>query len=228
MKKRNTFTYFFALGACLILSACSTNQPPVTEKQISNYVLFSETPEMDSANYGNIKLEHEDFKNQDDHIYFYYDIECFYFTDNYPEVLNETLQTYYDSVIESYNQDSKVYDGDLNDAPNTPYDSLIFQYLSYVGDDYVSLVYNHVTYMGGAHPYSALDGITIDCNTGEIVSVNRFIDDSWDKIGEQLENILGIDKYDANEWDYYITENNVVFFYYDPRFWDSVATKRVR
>ena len=54
------------------------------------------------------------------------------------------------------------------------------------------------------------------------------MDDSDEEIGKQLESVLGIDEYHPEEWDYYITENSVVFFYYDPRFWDFVATKRVR
>lgn len=237
MKKKNAIICFFVLGACLTLSACSTNEPPIETQQNTiqenvtenkYHILFSKNTENDSTKYGNIKQEHEEFQNQDGSVYFYYDMECFYFDENYPKVLNETLQTYYDSVIESYCRDSKTYAGDSNGESNTPYDSLIFQYFTYVGDDYVSLVYNNVTYMGGAHPYSALDGITIDCSTGEIVSVNRFMDDSDEEIGKQLESVLGIDEYHPEEWDYYITENSVVFFYYDPRFWDFVATKRVR
>ena len=73
------------------------------------------------------------------------------FDDSYPEVLNETLQTYYDSTCEGYRQDSASYEGDSYDELNTPYDSLIFQYISYVGEDYVSLVYNSVTYIPILH-----------------------------------------------------------------------------
>ena len=56
--------------------------------------------------------------------------------------------------------------------------------------------------------------------------MDRFLDDSEEEVGEQLKSVLGMDVYDSAEWDYYITENSVVFFYYDPRYWDSVATKR--
>ena len=100
---------------------------------------------------------HEEFPNEDGSVTFYYDMECFYFDDTYPEVLNETLQTYYASVEESYLQDSQVYTEPLEENTNIPYDSLIFQYFTYVEEDYVSLVYNNVCYMGGAHPYSAMD-----------------------------------------------------------------------
>lgn len=209
-------------GALMVYGAT----PPESISENRYHVLYSKITEGDPAKYGKIEQEHHDFQDENGSVYYYYDMECFYFNDSYPEVLNETLQTYYDSTREGYRQDSASYEGDSYDESNTPYDSLIFQYISYVGEDYVSLVYNSVTYMGGAHPYSAWDGITIDCRTGEIVSVDRFIDDSEEEVGEQLKSVLGMDVYDSAEWDYYITENSVVFFYYDPRYWDSVATKR--
>lgn len=105
---------------------------------------------------------------------------------------------------------------------------MIFQYFTYVGEDYVSLVHNNVCYMGGAHPYSARDGITIDCATGEILSAQQFLDDSDEKIGEQLQKILGMDSVFMEEWDYYLSKTSVVFFYYDPRFWEPVAIRRRR
>lgn len=200
----------------------------VIETENKYHVLYSNNVESDFTKYGDIKQEHKEFQNPDGNVYFYYDMDCFYFDSNFPNILNETLQTYYDSVMKSYCQNAEIYIDGSNEEQNTPYNRLLFQYFTYVGDDYISLVYNDVAYMGGAHPYSALDGITIDCNTGEVVLVNRFIDDSDEEIGKQLKDVLGMDVYTSNEWDYYITENSVVFFYYDPRFWDSVATKRVR
>lgn len=222
------------LGKTLI--ACGIKeQPPIsskeevlTETENKYHVLNKESVESDYTKYGNMELEHEDFLNQDGGIGFYYDMECFYFDESYPEVLNETLQGYYDSIRESYCSDSEVYIGDMTEEQNTPYESLLFQYITYVGEDYISLVYNNVSYMGGAHPYSFLDGITINCSTGEMVEVTDFVEESEEEIGEQLQNVLGFDYYDASEWNYYITENSVVFFYYDPHFWDLVETKRVR
>lgn len=183
----------------------------------------------DGTEYGNIKQEHKEFTNQDGSSFFYYDMECFYFDETYPAILNEALQTYYDLKKEAYAEDSELYAGELypESEMHIPYNSLIFQYITYVGGDYVSLVFNDVCYMGGAHPYSALDGITIDCNTGEIVGADRFIDDSDEETGEQITAILG-NVYDPKEWDYYITDRAVVFFYYDPGFWEPVATKRLR
>lgn len=191
-------------------------------------VLNQKTVENDFTKYGKMEMVHEEFQSADGSSTFYYDMECFYFDDSYPTVLNETLQAYYDAVEEGYRQDSQVYSEPFEGNVNTPYNSLIFQYFTYVDEDYVSLVYNNVCYMGGAHPYSAMDGITIDCTTGEIVAVQQFVDDSDEKIGEQLELVLGTDSTSMDEWDYYLTEDSVVFFYYDPRYWEPVATRRIR
>lgn len=191
-------------------------------------VLYQETIDNDWTKYGEMERIHEEFQSVDGSNAFYYDMECFYFDDTYPKVLNETLQAYYASVEESYIQDSQVYTEPLEENTNTPYDSLIFQYFTYVDEDYVSLVYNNVCYMGGAHPYSAMDGITIDCTTGEIVTVQRFLNDSDEKIGERLQAILGMDSTSMDEWDYYLSKTSVVFFYYDPRFWEPVAIRRMR
>lgn len=200
-----------------------------SESESKYYIV--EDPQIDDeeTRYGEIKQEHEEFQDQSGWNFFYYDIECFYFNETYPVTLNETLQTYYDSKREAYGQDSKTYEGEAyQDASNVPFDNLIFFGITYAGDDYVSLLFNDVAYMGGAHPYSALDGVTIDCSTGEIVTVDRFIDDSEEEIAEQIKAALDKDiVYDPKEWDYYITEEAVVFFYYDPRFWEAVAIERL-
>ena len=92
MKKKNAIICFFVLGACLTLSACSTNEPPIETQQNTiqenvtenkYHILFSKNTENDSTKYGNIKQEHEEFQNQDGSVYFYYDMECFYFDENY-------------------------------------------------------------------------------------------------------------------------------------------------
>ncbi len=202
--------------------------PLLLQAEDPYHLLTTDAVENDYTKYGDIQQEHQDFISQTGDITFYYDMECFYFDESYPEVLNETLQDYYASVKEAYCQDAEVYDEGTAEDQNPPYDSLIFQYFTYVGEDYVSLVYNNVSYMGGAHPYSSLDGITINCSTGELVEVYDFIHESEAEIGEQLKKVLDIDYYEANEWDYYITEDSVVFFYYDPGFWDCVETKRVK
>ena len=203
--------------------------PPFKLDETNSYnVLYQETVESDFSKYGEKEIIHEEFQSEDGSVVYYYDMECFYFDNSYPAVLNETLQAYYDSVKEGYIQDSQVYAESLEGNANTPYNSLIFQYFTYIGEDYVSLVYNNVCYMDGAHPYSAMDGITIDYRTGEIVSVQQFLDNSDEEIGEQLQSVLGMDSASMDEWDFYLSDTSVVFFYYDPRHWESVATRRMR
>lgn len=219
------------IGEEVVLESESMEDNSHTDKEVeanSYYLLSEEVVERDFTKYGQMKTVHEEFKAEDGSDTYYYDMECFYFDDSYPAVLNETLQAYYDSVEEGYKQDAQVYTDPFEENVNTPYDSLIFQYFTYVGEDYVSLVYNDVCYMGGAHPYSAWDGITIDCSTGEMVDVRQFLDDSDEEIGAQLQAILGMDDVSLEEWDYYLSDTSVVFFYYDPRFWEPVAVRRMR
>jgi len=203
--------------------------PYELDESSSYQILYEKSIENDPEKYGEIQAVHKDFQDADGKDTFYYDMECFYFDDTYPAKLNKALQTYYDSVEKEYIQDSKVYKDSSEGSINTPYNSLIFQYFTYVGDDYVSLVFNNVSYMGGAHPYSAMDGITIDCATGKIVKVQEFLDDTDEEIAERLQAVLGLEHpATMEEWDYYLSGTGVVFFYYDPRFWEPVVTRRVR
>lgn len=185
--------------------------------------------EDDETKYGTVKKEQEEFYDQDGIKSFYYDMDCFYFDETYPAVVKETLQTYYDGKKENYRLDAENYSIESYGEPHIPYDRLLFFYVTYAGDDYVSLVFNDVCYMGGAHPESWMEGITIDCSTGEMVDASRFTDDSAEETGAQIQAVLGEDFiYTPEHWSYYITDESVVFFYYNPRFWDQVATKRVR
>lgn len=194
------------------------------------YIAEDQYVDDDETKYGTVKKEHEEFQDRNGTKSFYYDMDCFYFGETYPDVVNETLQTYYDGKKEAYRLDySENYTIESYGEPHIPYDNLIFFYVTYAGDDYVSLVFNDVSYMGGAHPESALEGITIDCSTGEMVDASRFTDDSAEETGEQIKAVLGEDfVYTPEHWNYYITDESVVFFYYNPRFWEQVAAKRVR
>ncbi|MCM1468474.1 MAG: DUF4163 domain-containing protein [Alistipes sp.] len=242
---RKTAIYILNIMLVFLLIACGKKaEEPETvtesvaqenkEETESRYYIAELQQANDETEYGNIKQEHEEFRNEDGSSFFYYDMDCFYFNEDYPAVLNETLQAYYNGKKDGYRQDAEVYAGEQpyegyeDGDPHKPYDRLVFQYVAYAADDYVSLVFNDVVYMGGAHPYSAFDGVTIDCGTGEIVTVDRFLDDTQEEIGEQIKTVSGADVFNPKEWDFYITDREVVFFYYDPGFGDPVATERIR
>ncbi len=57
-------------------------------------VLYQEAIENDWTKYGEMERIHEEFQSVDGSNAFYYDMECFYFDDTYPKVLNETLQAF--------------------------------------------------------------------------------------------------------------------------------------
>lgn len=249
MHKIKTIMSIFILGAFLAFSGCGTAADvekdagtdtgkdageTETAGQLVYRIQDRQKVESDFSEYGELQTEHEEFQDEQGRVYYYYDMECACFQEPVPAAVRETLQNYYDTVREQYKQDAQIYEGDevperdSTDEDNTPYDALLFQYVTYVGEDYISLVYNSVSYLGGAHPYSALDGITIDCATGEILPLSHFLDASEEEISAELKKLLELDVYLPEEWDYYITEDKIVLFYYDPRFWDSVEIKGAR
>ena len=81
--------------------------------------------------------------------------------------------------------------------------------------------------MGGAHPYSNLVGITIDCRTGKQVTASELLGKSDDEILKEVSKTMGMDV--IGTWDdisFYITDSTIVFFYRMPLFWDDVVWPR--
>lgn len=158
---------------------------------------------------------------------YYYEMECFYFDDSFPASINDTLRTIYDAYETQYQQDADVYQTDES-YPDVPYSSLHLLQLTYVGEDYVSILYNDIAYMGGAHPYSSLNGITIDCHTGREAAASEIMEKSDEVILKEVCETMGMDQ--TAEWgevDFYLTDENIVFFYHQPMFWEDVIWERV-
>lgn len=118
---------------------------------------------------------------------------------------------------------AEAYEGD-KESLNTPFEYWRILSITYVGEDYVSILYNDVSYMGGAHPYSRFDGITIDCKTGEEVLASQFLEKSDGEILTEISDRMGLDV--TGTWDdidFYLTDSTIVFFYRVPGFWEDVV-----
>lgn len=158
---------------------------------------------------------------------YYYEMENFFFNDTAQGAssINHTLQQIYDEYEEGCIETASEYSGD--DFLDTPYSYWHLLSLTYVSDDYVSILYNDINYMGGAHPYSSFDGITIDCKTGEQVLASQLLGKSDDEILAEVSDAMGLD-YPCgwDELDFYITDSEIVFFYRMPGFWEDVVLRR--
>ena len=81
--------------------------------------------------------------------------------------------------------------------------------------------------MGGAHPYSRFDGITIDCKTGQQVSASQLLEKSDEEILTEISNEMGFDYIGTwDDVDFYLTDSTMVFFYRMPGYWDDVVLQR--
>lgn len=162
----------------------------------------------DPEDYGWIVEIREEFTNENtEEITFYYEMENFYVNEAFEngDKINDTLQKIYDENEQGY----KKYR------------------LTFVGEQYISIVYNDIAYMGGAHPYSYFDGITIDCKTGEEVSASELLGKSDEDILKQVSEEMGMDM--VAYWDaidFYLTDSKIVFFYRMPNYWDDVVWER--
>ena len=94
------------------------------------------------------------------------------------------------------------------------YNKWFFQYISYIGEDYVSLVYCEITGMGGPNEYNTLEAYTIDCTTGNILTASEILGIQNDAaLRCQISDKMGTEQFLTwDELGYYITDKAIVFF----------------
>lgn len=177
--------------------------------------------------YGTVEETQQEYlADGTENVSYYYKMEKFFFSDvlSNADLVNHTLQQIYEEYEASYIKDAEVYESGEEEPP---YAYLHILSLEYVGEDYVSILYNDVYYMGGAHPYSCFDGITIDCKTGELVSASQLLGKSDEEILTEVGNEMGFDS--VGTWedvDFYLTNSEIVFFYRMPGYWEDVVLPR--
>ena len=204
---------------------------------------------------GRMEFVHKDFPETGDP-YFYYEMEKFYVNDGdsadrkagaikaeaiNAEAINDTLRQIYDGYEAAYAEQGKLHSEDWEgDAAaesgadtlgqslgNCEYAKWHLLQVVYAGKDYISLQYNDISYMGGAHPYSYFDGITIDCRTGREIAAADILDMKEDEILRKVSEEMGLAN--TTTWqdiDFCLTDSEIVFFYRMPGYWDDVVWAR--
>lgn len=161
---------------------------------------------------------------------FYYEMTNFFVNDTFShaDAINATLQEIYDGYETIYKEEALEYQNEEPmGSPNTPYQAWYLQELTFVGDDYISILYNDISHMGGARAYSYFDAITIDCKTGKEVSASELLEVDDETILEKVSQEMGLDEIaDWDDIDYYLTASDIVFFYRMPNYWEDVVWKR--
>lgn len=206
------------------------DQEPKTKSSLDDTAVSEGGKTYSIEEYGTVEEKRQEyFADGTENMSFYYKMENFFFSDTLSnaEQVNHTLQQIYDGYEESYIEGAKVHKSEVDEALETPYTYWRILSLKYVGEDYVSILYNDVYYMGGAHPYSRFDGITIDCKTGQQVSASQLLEKSDKEILTEISNAMGIASIDAwDDVDFYLTDSTIVFFYRMPGFWEDVILQR--
>lgn len=200
-----------AVAAITTLVSCGDDKPNETETGKS------------SEDYGEIVALREEFTDEKTgELTYYYEMENFYVNDSFENAdkINDTLQKIYDTYELSYRENAEAASGGFD----TPYDSWYLLNLTLVGEDYISIEYNNISYMGGAHPYSYFDGITIDCKTGKEIAAAELLGKDSDEILQQVSDEMGLDTVASwDEVDFYLTDSTIVFFYRMPNYWEDVV-----
>ena len=183
-----------------------------------------------TEDYGEIQEYGSEFYYEENVKGFYYNLESFYLNSEFLYTMNETLDRFYNDYLDQYRETEDWYmeQGKKEGAgERVPYSELLFLGIQYAGQDYVSLLFNDVTYMGGVHPYSFWDAVTIDCCTGEEVNASEVLGIDDEEILKTVNELMGLEEYaDWGHLDFYLQGENIVFFYRMPGFWEDVVLKR--
>ena len=184
-----------------------------------------------AEDYGHIEEKDFSFVNELDETVYYYEMELFHFDKGVvPESVITCLEAYHERKEAKYQQYGEetldaewkhrlaLKNGEIEPDEEGPegngmYDKCFFQYISYIGEDYVSIVYYEINCMGGVE-YGTLEAITIDCKTGKEVTAAEILGITNDaelrcEISDKM-GVEGILTWD--ELDYYITDKVIVFF----------------
>lgn len=211
-------------------SEVEESHPSGTEKSLNDTAENDGEKMYSIEEYGTVEEKQQEYlEDGTDDVSYYYRMENFFFNANLPNAasVNHTLQQLYDEYEGDYIEGAKAHTFNVEEASDTPYSYWHILSIEYVGEDYVSILYNDVSYMGGAHPYSRLDGITVDCKTGEQVSAAQFLGKSDEEILTEISSTMGFASIGTwDDVDFYLTDSTIVFFYRMPGFWEDVVLQR--
>lgn len=254
MRKKITGAF---LGACLTavcMAGCQTDTEISQSDAVSQNAQYEAAaeeeelePERIPEEYGYIDVRDHQYINELDETVYTYEMECFeFYTEMVPKKVVETLEKFYEEWETVYQESGEGYmdeewkarlaieNGESEEetmwsgSGDHPYNKWEFLEITYADEDYVSLRFNDISYMGGARSYSMQTGITIACETGEIVSAAELLGVENDvELLCEISEKMGTDELLSwDDVDFYITDQTVVFFYKMPGYWDDVVISR--
>lgn len=144
--------------------------------------------------------------------------------------MNETLQSIYAEKELEY-QERYELEGSLKYLEPVPEGQKDYEErtwylvnLTYVGEDYVSLLFNDVTnWLGAAHPMSYFSPVTIDVRTGEVVETEEILGYTRDELSKK---IYGDNRLNSMDYGFYLYGEEIHFIYRFSYFVDEIVISR--
>ena len=180
-----------------------------------------ETQEIHWEDYGTCTPVVKEFTNDRREKTYYYQIDEFYFFDEKYAKVNEYLQKMYQKYTEQYEDYATQYTGEyelvdasLPEAQRYDDNYLVFNYITFVDDNYVSLQFNDTLYFAGAaHPETYFAPVTISVETGEEVTPEEILGKTWEEIRE-AGGIEEENEEDFNtDYGFYLTDTELCYLY---------------
>lgn len=180
--------------------------------------------------YGAIQLAEQYYEDENGKIEYHYEVYQYIFSDSKYQNVNETLQSIYAEKELEY-QERYELEGSLNYLEPVPEGQKDYEErtwylvnLTYVGEDYVSLLFNDVTnWPGAAHPMSYFSPVTINVHTGEVVDVEDILGCIWDELSQQL---YGDTRLNSMDYGFYLYGEEIHFIYRFSYFVDEIVIPR--
>ena len=203
---------------------------PIVAEQ-SEEVVSNQYP--DEKLYGTIQLVDKNYEDENGEKNYHYEVYQYIFSDPKYLKVNETLQGVYENKELEY---QKYYEQNGPFAYEEPNLSGYIEYLqrewylvnlTYVGEDYVSLLYNDlIDFPNAAHPMTYFSPLTIDVQTGKIVDVEDILGCTWSELSKKLYGELCDSRLNKDEYGFYLEGNEVYFIYRTSRFVDEIVVPR--
>ena len=205
-----------------------------TETSVAETVNEEEAEVIHWEDYGERSDVEKDFFNDNGEKTYYYQLDEFYFSDDKYAKVNDYLEQMYQQYCEEYEEEGENYTGayqvvdeTLPEGQRYDYRYLVFNYIPFIDDNYVSIQFNDTVYWAGAaHPQSYYAPVTISVETGEEVTPEEVLGKTWEEIRaaggieeESEENFNG-------DYGFYLTDTELCYLYRFNYFVDEIRIPR--
>ena len=132
---------------------------------------------------------------------------------------------------EYYDKNEVLEFNDTNLEGQNDYDQKTWYLASvtYVGDDYVSLLFNDVhDWPGSPHPMSIFRPITINVETGKLVVVEEILKCTRDELLQRVFEESGVTDINDGDYGFYLLGEEIHFIYRFNVFVDEIVILRER